>query len=117
MEVFAGALLILTIVILIVSISYLIITTRHKERLKLLEKGYDPKEIMGTEGPNIVARIGALFLGIGLGFMLALIFDEFIVTTNENPAIYPGMIFICAGIGQLIINKKHTSKNSTNHEA
>ena len=39
MEVFAGALLILTVVILIVSLSYLIISTKHKERLKLLEKG------------------------------------------------------------------------------
>ncbi len=110
MEVFAGALLILTIVILIVSLSYLIISTRHKERLSLLEKGYDPNDFIKNDGPPNILKIGTLIIGIGLGFLLALIFDEFLVTTNENPAIYPAMVLICGGVSQLILYKTFKSK-------
>lgn len=110
MEVFAGALLILTVVILIVSLSYLIISTKHKERLKLLEKGFDPKDFIINEGPPITLRIGALLLGVGIGFLMAFIFDEFVMPTNENPAIYPAMLLIFGGISQLIIYNTFKSK-------
>ena len=101
MELFAIALLVLTSVILIVSLSYIVMTTRHKERMALIEKGLDPKDYLKDRFLPNALRAGMLFLGIGAGFLAAFIFDEFIMTTNENPAIYPGMILVFGGLAQV----------------
>ena len=101
MELFAIALLVLTSVILIVSLSYIVMTTRHKERMSLIEKGLDPKDYLKDRFLPNALRAGMLFLGIGAGFLAAFIFDEFIMTTNENPAIYPGMILVFGGLAQV----------------
>ena len=102
MEVFAGPLLILIIVILIVSLAYLIITTKHKEKMSLLEKGHDPKDLLNTDNSTTALRIGLFLIGVGFGFLAAFIFDEFIMIKNENPAIYPAMILIFGGISQIL---------------
>jgi hypothetical protein len=102
MEIFSIALMVLTTVILIVSLAYIIITTRHKEKMALLEKGLDPKEYLKDRFLPNALRAGMIFLGIGLGFLAAFLLDEFIITTNDNPAIYPGMILIFGGISQIL---------------
>jgi len=93
--------MILTAVILIVALTYIITTTRHKEKMALLEKGLDPKDYLKDRFLPNALRAGMIFVGIGFGFLAAFIFDEFIMTTNENPAIYPGMILVFGGISQV----------------
>jgi len=111
MELFANVLLVLTAVILIVSLAYLIITTRHKEKMALLEKGLDPKEYLFDRFLPNTLKAGMLLMGVGLGFLAAFIFDEFIVTNNENPAIYPAMVLVFGGISQIIFYKINKKKN------
>ena len=101
MELFANVLLLLTAVILIVSLAYIIINTRHKEKMAMLEKGFNPSEQNDDPFPNPL-KIGMFLMGIGLGFLAAFFLDEFIITTNENPAIYPGMIFVFGGLSQVL---------------
>ncbi|MDC8004700.1 hypothetical protein POV27_11615 [Aureisphaera galaxeae] len=110
MELFAIALLVLTSVLLIISLSFIIIKTRHKEKMALLEKGLDPKEYMFDRFLPNTLRTGMFLLGVGLGFLFAFSFDEFIVTTNENPAIYPGSILIFGGISQILFYRIYSKK-------
>jgi hypothetical protein len=110
MEIFSIALLVLTAVLLIVSLAYIIITTRHKEKMALLEKGLDPKEYLKDRFLPNALRAGMISLGIGLGFLTAFLLDEFIMTTNENPAIYPGMILVFGGISQILFYSIYKKK-------
>ena len=110
MELFAIALMVLTSVILIVSLAYIITTTRHKEKMALLERGLDPKDYIKDRFWLNALRAGMLFLGIGMGFLAAFVFDEFMVTTNENPAIYPGCILLFGGLAQIWFYKLYKPK-------
>jgi len=113
MKLFAVALMVLTIVILIVSLYYIIATTRHKEKMALLEKGLDPKDYLNDRFLPNALRAGMVVLGVGIGFLVAFAFDTYIMPTNENPAIYPGSILVFGGLAQVwfyrIYNKKYKS--------
>ena len=102
MKLFAIALILLVCVILIVSLTYILVTTRHKEKISLLDKGLDPKEYMNDRLLPNSMRIGLLLVGVGFGFIVALLVDEFILTFLDNPAIYPGMVLLFGGISQII---------------
>ena len=112
MELFANVLLILTAVILIVSLAYIILTTRHKERMAMLEKGFDPNEQNEPSFPNSL-KIGMFLMGVGLGFLVAFSLDEFIITNNENPAIYPGMVLVFGGLSQVLFYKLTRKKKES----
>ena len=45
-----------------------------------------------------------------MGFLAAFVFDEFMVTTNENPAIYPGCILLFGGLAQIWFYKLYKPK-------
>ncbi|MCD2259860.1 DUF6249 domain-containing protein [Psychroserpens luteolus] len=109
MKLFAVALLFLTSVILIVSLFYIITNTRHKERMALIEKNLDPKTYLINQFMPQTLRAGMLLTGVGFGFLIALLLDEYILTSVDNPAIYAGSILLFGGLGLLLfykINKK-----------
>lgn len=110
MELFAIALMVLTSVILIVSLYYIITTTRHKEKMALLERGLDPKDYLKDRFLPNALRAGMIFLGVGIGFLAAFIFDTFIMTSNDNPAIYPGCILLFAGLAQVWFYRIYKNK-------
>lgn len=110
MELFAIALMALTGVILIIALAYIMITTRHKEKMALLDQGLDPKVYLNDRFLPNALRAGMIFLGAGAGFLAAFIFDEYIVKTNENPAIYPGMILLFGGISQILFYRIYNKK-------
>lgn len=113
MKLFAVALLFLTAVILIVSLTYIVINTRHKEKIILFEKGLDPKKFLNDQFMPQTLRAGMLLFGIGFGFLFALLMDEYVFTSIDNPAIYAGSVLLFGGLGLLLyyyINRK-THKN------
>ncbi len=99
MDLIVIALIVLTIVVLIVSLAYIIVTTRHKERMALLEKGLDPKEYLNDRFLPNTLRLGMFTFGIGLGFIVALTLDEFIFVELDNPALYAGVLLLFGGLG------------------
>ncbi|WP_298758692.1 DUF6249 domain-containing protein [uncultured Psychroserpens sp.] len=113
MKLFAVALLFLTSVILIVSLFYIITNTRHKERMALMEKNLDPKSYLIDQFIPQTLRAGMLLVGIGLGFLIALLLDEYILTSIDNPSIYAGSVLLFGGLGLLLFyrinNKKHNN--------
>ena len=114
MKLFAVALLLLVCVILIVSLTYIIVTTRHKEKMALLEKGLDPKEHMDQKFNANTLRAGMLLFGVGIGFLAALIIDEYLLASIDNPAIYAGTILLSGGIS-LIFFYAFFHKKFNNH--
>ncbi len=86
-------------------IFYLFFSTRNKERLALIEKGVDANIFVSKSQSSvaiwkiILLNLACLLIGIGTGILFAL-FLENIFTINNGP-IYPGLIFLFAGIGLL----------------
>ena len=109
MKLFAIALLFLTAVILIVSLVYIVMNTRHKEKMVLFEKGLDPKQFMNDQFMPQTLRAALLLAGIGVGFLFALLLDEYLFPFVDNPAIYAGPVLLFGGLGLLLfysINRK-----------
>ena len=111
MKLFAVALLFLTSVILIVSLVYIVMNTRHKEKMVLFEKGLDPKKFLNNQFMPQTLRAGILLVGSGLGFLVALLLDEYVLTSVDNPAIYAGSVMLFGGLGVLIFYILNRKKN------
>ena len=102
MEQFVLPLLFLISVILVVSLVYIIMTTRHKEKMTLIEKGLDPKKFSNNQIIPQTQRAGLLLVGIGFGFFVALFLSEYVLTSIENSrAVYAGSILLFGGLGLL----------------
>ncbi len=94
----------------IFGIVYLFISSRHKERMALIEKGTDASIFYAAKTgkskylPIIVLNFAVLLTSIGVAiFIGALLNRNFDV--NESVA-YPGTIFLISGIGMYIGFKK-----------
>jgi len=84
----------------IFGVFYLFLTTRNKERMALIEKGADAS--LFNTGKKITwgsfaLVTGMLFLGIGLGIIVAAIIVS--TTVIHEGVAYPSMIFLFAGVG------------------
>lgn len=82
---------------------YLYFSTRNKERMALIDKGADAT-IFATGKSHtapfwkvFILNLALLFMGIGLGILIATIIDYY--TDLEGEAIYPAIIFLTAGAG------------------
>ncbi len=96
-------------------IVYFAVTTRHRERMKMIENGIDPSLFYNKGNKKGMAiKAGGLLVGIGLGLFLGSLLGE---ALNNEIAI-PGMILICGGSGLLIANhfanKNGGEENSEN---
>lgn len=83
---------------------YLHYSTRHKERLALIEKGVDAsifvrskKSATAPTWKIFVVNAALLSMGIGLGIFLAGILHQ-VIGLDEEIA-FPGAIFTMAGLG------------------
>lgn len=96
-------------------IVYFAVTTRHKERMKMIESGVDPSLFYNNNGKKGMAiKAGGLLVGIGLGLFLGSVIAEAL----DNDIAIPGMILICGGTGLLIANyfagKKEAEEDNQN---
>ncbi|MFM1962108.1 MAG: hypothetical protein RLZZ172_953 [Bacteroidota bacterium] len=97
----------------IFGIFYLFISSRHKERMALIEKGtdasifYSAKTSKSRYLPVIILNFAILLASIGLAiFIGALLERNYDV---EDSVAYPGTIFLVSGIGMYIGFKKTIS--------
>jgi hypothetical protein len=97
-------------------IVYLFLSTRHRERMALIEKGADAS-LFHTGNPrgrkSIILNLSLTLIGIGLGSMIAI----FLYAATGLEEVYPACIFTMAGIGLLIsffLGNKHADKTIDN---
>lgn len=92
----------------------------NKEKMAMIERGIDPGTQKSTPKPFLSLKFGLLFLGVGLGLLVALftvrgVFGANMTDAEEGQAVavYFGSIFIFGGLGLVvsyIIEKKWFDK-------
>ena len=86
------------------AVFYFFITSRHRERIKLIESGADPSLFYNpAQKRNAAIKFGMLLIGIGVGIFLGNLLGA-ILPIDEEVTI-PSLIMICAGGGLLLGNK------------
>jgi hypothetical protein len=92
--------------IIIFGIVYLFISSRHKERMALIEKGTDASIFYAAQKANsrllpvVVLNVALLLISIGVAiFIGALMHRNFGV---DDSVAYPGTIFLVSGIGMYV---------------
>lgn len=96
-----------------------IIYLRTRENMAMIEKGMNPKAYAERPAPYRSLKNGLLFLGAGLGLLIAFFLDKNINGT-DNEAIYFGFIAIGGGlglIGSYAVEKKETLNRPQQYEA
>lgn len=84
-------------------IIYIIFSTRHRERMNMIDKGMDPQIAKPTPDPLRSLRNGLLFLGIGLGLVAGWLFHQHAMDpTQDTPLPYIAGPAIFAGIALII---------------
>ncbi len=84
----------------IFGVVYLFVTSRHRERMALIEKGADASIFHSGTAPGktsrfMVLNIALTCMGVGLGIVAAIA----MYNTTGNDAVYPACIFFMAGAG------------------
>lgn len=108
-----GVIVMISLFILVFGLSYMYFTTRHKERLTLIEKGVDASIFFSPKAPRstpvlklLTLNLALISMGIGLGVIMGSFLSEL---TVMGDAAYPACIFFTGGLGLLI--GYHQSKN------
>jgi len=96
--------------LLLVSITYITVSLRHKQRMTLIEKGLSP-DYFKEDDQIGWQRIGLLLVGAGLGFLTAFLIDRYAFhMENGTEPLYPSLTAIGAGLA-LIVNRITSKRN------
>jgi hypothetical protein len=82
---------------------------RTRENMALIEKGMNPKEFANRPAPYRSLKTGLLFVGSGIGLLIAYMLDTHMPYRHGNEAIYFSLIAIGGGLGLItsyVIEKK-----------
>lgn len=83
---------------------YVYLTTRHKERMALIEKGADASIFSGKNtsffGPLATLKLGMFLTGIALGILAGNLLETY--TRMEEHIGYTSMIFLFGGISLIL---------------
>ena len=87
-------------------IVYLFFSTRHKERMALIEKGIGAEIFFSKKDRKtapiwkvLTLNLAVLLMGIGAGIFIATLLDNY---TSIGEAVYPATIFLTAGAGLFV---------------
>ena len=100
-EILRDCIVSLTAIGAIFGILYVLLLTRHRERMSLMERGLSPAEFSNKKGIlSATLRYGLLLIGIGVGIL----FGNFVEIEFGVPrqGAFIAMMFIFGGIGLII---------------
>jgi len=86
----------------IFGIVYIIYTTRHRERMSMIDKGMDPNLPQSPPDPLRAMRNGLVLVGIGVGLLVGWLFHQYAMDPNSDtafpyfmaPAVFAGLALI-----------------------
>ena len=109
-----SAALFISVALVVFGICYYYFTTRHRERMALLDKGLPKNYFKGSANYlPLVLVMGIVSIFIALGTLMGRLLDNLNIE-GLGPAVYPICIFFFLGVGLLvsyIILKKMYRKN------
>lgn len=76
-----------------------IIYLRTKENMAMIEKGMNPKQFANRPAPYRNLKNGLLFLGAGLGLLIAFIIDNNMRNSDDFGRVSEPLYFACIAIG------------------
>ena len=83
---------------------YAFIQSRHRERMAMIEKGFDASllqsDVRNRTGKFGALKIGIAAIGVGLGLLVGGVLDR--LTNLEEPVAYFSMIMLFGGVGLII---------------
>jgi len=79
-----------------------IIYLKTRENMAMIEKGMNPKQYANLPAPYRSLKTGLLFLGAGLGLLIAFLIDNALRSEQDNPALYFSLIAIGGGLGLVV---------------
>ena len=119
----AGPVIVSTILFLVVgTVFVLYFINRHKERMTMLEKGFSPEQ-MRLKGMKTLSqdselgslKWGIIALAIGLAILTGMFYEN-VYGSHDAGGLYPGLIFIYAGVGlvvyYILASKKASAKDT-----
>ncbi|GAB5556651.1 MAG: hypothetical protein SchgKO_08640 [Schleiferiaceae bacterium] len=80
---------------LVFGIVYFGVTTKHKEKMEMIERGVDPQVLESPRGYGAL-KFGPLLIGLGLGFFL------YKILPFDGEMMRNGLLLIFGGIGLVI---------------
>ncbi len=84
----------------IFTLIYVLLMTRYKERMALMEKGLSPKDFNNRNAAlSATLRFGLLMIGIAIGIMLGNFVSRYFDVPHN--AAFIAMMFLFGGIGLL----------------
>jgi len=108
------ALMVFSMVLLVVSVYYINATTRHKERMALIERGEDVKKIFNKRSMLDAVKLGMAGIGAGLGFLTGVILeDSNIFHSGIELPLYYAPIFLYSGLSLLLFYRLFGNKYDT----
>lgn len=95
----------LTFVVSVFGIVYLYLTSRHRERLAMIERGI-PATAMENRAKTIAntLKVGMLCVGVAVGILMGYLVN-YITNEPDNPVFYFALTFLFGGCS-LILNYK-----------
>jgi len=85
----------------IFGVVYVVMTTRHRERLAMIERGINPNEGSNKANPEKSLKSGmeliAVAVGLGCGYLLNT------YTGIPRPWVYFGPVLFCVGLVMIIL--------------
>lgn len=85
----------------IFTLIYVLLMTRYKERMALMEKGLSPKEFNNKNAAlSATLRFGLLMIGISIGIMLGNFVSRYFDVPRN--AAFIAMMFLFGGIGLVV---------------
>ena len=82
-------------------IVFVVISARNRERISMIEKGADPRDLVSGK-PDVynILKWAMLLAGIGLGLFVGSLIETY-TTIDEGPAYFASALFF-GGLGLLI---------------
>ena len=106
-------LIVLVIFASVFGIVFVVVAARNRERMAMIEKGVNPKDLMVDKKPNSygILKWALLLAGLGFGLFIGSLLDAY-TSIEEEPAYFAASLFF-GGLGlflSFMIAKKAEEK-------
>ena len=98
-------------------IAYLYFTTRHRERMAMIERGMEFGLRKPSPDPRKALKDGMQWVAAALGLGLGYLIDTMIPDTIEEVFIYVGAVAFAVGVANIIYHLKFHKKELQNDKS